>query len=330
MTASEELLNEAVRLGLVLDRLAQHSFDTVLEKLVALRDELAVLVIRIDPTAVVRDSARRARLEALIERTDQAILNAYGDIQRQVDQDLDNVGTLTQDSLSVLLAILLLIKGLSREMDRPARVDARKDTLIEGATVADWWDQQAVDMQFRVRRVLEDALRMTQIGKEPGTGDLVAAIRDTAPGSLFSAPPRHAEGLIIGAHHAVANRIRFEIILRHPELFRAFMHVSVLDGRTTKVCKMRANRLWSLEGVPIGHTLPFARTPLHWRCRSHLIAVLHPFDDLPPRLQRRVRKEDFDGKSPREPDIAEWLDLRGEERDPGPLDYPSARKLLGL
>ncbi|GEM_PF-6799877 len=330
MTAADDLMDEAIRLSLILDQLAQHSFGVVLDRLTALSHELAILVIRIDPTAVVRDSSRRARLEALVEEIDKAIEAAYRDIGNRVNADLDDAATLSQDSLSTLLAALLLIKGLSRALDKPALTLVRKETTIIGASVMEWWQRQAEDLKFRTRRVLEDALRLTQVGKEPGTGDLVGVIKDTAPGSLFSAPPRHAEGLIRSTYHAVANFVRFEVTQRHPELFRAYMHLSIIDSRTTVVCRKRSNRLWSLEGMPIGHTLPFARPPLHWLCRSHIVPVMHAFDDMPPSLKRRLAKDYFDGKAKPEPDLKDWLAARGEQRDPGPLDYQAARTLLGL
>lgn len=330
MTANDALMDEAIQLGLVLDRLALNSTGRVLETLKALSDELAVLVITTDPTAVVRENSRRARLEALVEQMDRAIQDAYRQIESQVHKDLNDAAVLTQDSLSLLLALLLLIKGLSRQLDSAALSSVQQDILVAGAGIPEWWDRQAEDMKFRTRRVLEDALRLTQIGKEPGTGDLVGAIKDTSPGSLFSAAPRHAQGLVRSAFHAVANRVRFEMILRHPELFRAFQHVSILDGVTTKVCRTRANRLWTLDGSPIGHTLPFFLCPIHWNCRSHVIAVMHAYGNMPARIQRRIRKEDFDGRSSPEPDLDMWLEIRGEERDAGPLDYQTARKLLGL
>ena len=330
MTANEDLMDEAVRLGLIVDRLAQNAFGRVLERLNALSDELAVLIIRINPTAVVREDARRARLETLVEEMDRAIQDAYRQIESQVNKDLSDVATLTQDSLALLLALLLLIKGLSRQLDHAALSSVRQDILVAGATVPEWWDLQSQDTRVHTRRVVTDALRLTQVGKEPGTGDLVGAIKDTSPGSLFSAAPRHAQGLVRSAFHAVANRVRFEMILRHPELFRAIQHISVLDGRTSGICRARAGRLWTLEGAPIGHTLPFYRPPLHWNCRSHFVAVMHTHGNMPARIQRRIRKEDFDGRSSPEPDLDMWLEIRGEERDPGPLDYQSARKLLGL
>lgn len=96
------------------------------------------------------------------------------------------------------------------------------------------------------------------------------------------------------------------------------------------ICRDRSNRLWSLEGAPIGHTLPFSRPPIHYLCRSHLIAVMHPFSDLPPRLQRRVSRLYFDGLPSPQPTLREWLARRPEMQDSGALDYQAARLKLGL
>lgn len=331
MTANDDLMDEAITLALILDQLAQNSFGIVMRRLTKLSDDLAMLVVRVNPTAVTRDANRRARLVSLIEQANQMIADAYKGISAQVALDLDEVAELTQDSLSELVAALLLIKGLSRRLDGEALADARRDTLITGASVDDWWQRQSIDMQFRTSRALEDALRLTQVGKEPGTGDLVDAIKDTGPGSLFTAAPRNAEALIRGAHHAIANRIRFETAIRHPELFRAFQHLSILDSRTTDICVKRAGKLWALDGTAIGgHRLVFIRPPVHWGCRSHMVLVLHAFKDLSPRIQRRVDPETFDGKEAAEPDLKIWLEQRSRQRDQGPIDYSSARTQLGL
>ncbi len=330
MTANADLMDEAIRLGLVLDRLAAGTFGRVQDKIRRLSEDLAALVVRHDPTSAVRDATRESRLEDLVARMDRVIEDAYRAMQRQLDDELADAATLTQDSLANTLGLLLLIKGLSRKLDQKTLEEGRAEVSIEGASIEDWWDRQIYDMQFRVRRFLDNALRLTQIGKEPVTGDLVNAVRATGPGTLFSGIPRNVFGLIRSAYHAVANWVRFQIVARHAELFRAYMHISVLDGRTSGYCRERAGRLWTLLGEPIRHTLVFMRPPIHWACRSHLIAVLHAFEDLPGRIQRRISKESFDGKAAREPSIKEWLEQRGENLEDSPLDYGQARKELGL
>jgi hypothetical protein len=332
MTAGESLLDEAIELALVIDQLAQNSFGIVLRRLNQLSRDLAALTQDrdLDPTAVRIDTYRRARLEALIARAGEIIAAAYREISGQVADDLYDVSELSQDSLSVLLALLLGIKGLSRRLDEGALESLQSDTLISGATTADWWERQSADMQFRTARALQDAMRLAQLGREPTPGDLVDAIRDTGPGSLFTAAPRNAQGLIRSAFHAIANRVRFETGLRHPEIFRSWLHLSIIDSKTTEICLNRANRLWSLDGTPIGHRLVFVRPPLHFSCRSHIVPITHQYRELPPRLQRRIIEADFDGKPPTVPSLSEWLGERNRERDDGPIDYPGARRKLGL
>lgn len=330
MTANADLMDEAIRLGLILDRLALSSFGRVQEKIRQLTEDLAALVVRVDPTEAVRETTRENRLEELVQRMDRVIEEAFRAMEAEVNQDLSNAAALTQDSLATTLGLLLLIKGLSRKLDQATLDQAMEEVSIEGAGVSDWWGRQIYDIQFKMRRSLDSALRLTQIGREPVTGDLVNAVRRTGPGSLFAAVPRNTYGLIRSAYHAVANWVRFQIVSRHAELFRAYMHISVLDGRTSGYCRERAGRLWTLMGEPIGHRLEFLRCPIHWNCRSHLIAVLHAFEDLPGRIQRRIRREDFDGNPAREPSIKDWLDQRGETLSGDPLDYDDARRQLGL
>lgn len=330
MSANADLMDEAIGIALILDRLSQHSYQIAAARLSSLRDDLSALIVMRDPTSPRYEANRRTRLEALIEEAEAAISVAYSDIASRIQRDLLDAETLVQDSLSEKLALLLVIKGLSRRMDREGLVVLRDATLIAGVTTRDWLARQSGDLRFRVRAALTGAMTARKLGSPPSASDLVGTLRSTAPGSVFSAIPSHVESLIVSAHHAVANSVRLETAVRHPELFSALVHISILDGRTTRTCRSRANRRWTLDGVPLGHGLPFLRPPLHYRCRSHLYPVLHAFDDLPARIQRRVKRGDFSGSAPREPDLEDWLEENGRSRDAGPLDYRAARRELGI
>ena len=330
MTSADRLMDEAIAVALILDRLSRHSFQVAAERLARLREDLLVLVIRHDPTSLRYEANRRARLAALIEECETVISQTYLEIAARIEQDLLDAETLTQDSLSSLIALLLFIKGLSRRLDTEALETVRDGTLITGVTVRDWLARQSGDLRFRTRAALEGTMRGREIGRPARTNDLIDAIRHERPGSLFGTAMRHSESLIISAHHAVANSVRFETIIRHPELFRALQHLSILDSRTTDICESRANRLWTLDGVGIGHRMVFMRPPIHYRCRSHIVPVMHRYADLSPRIQRRVRREDFTGTAARQPELNTWLSERGLKRDGTPTDYTGARRDLGL
>jgi hypothetical protein len=329
-TASEDLVDEAIALALLLERLARYVSDDITAMIARLREDLVVLVVRKDPTSLRYEANRRARLADLVEEAQKAVSDAYVAIAKRADQHLFDVASLTQDSGNRRLSLLLAIKGLSKLLDRESLRKARDRTMIEGATVRDWWARQSGDLQFRVQRALEGAMLVETLGQQPTLNDLVDAVRSDEPGGLFLPVGRNAEGLIHSAVHAVASTVRLETAKRHPEFFRAIMHLSVLDQRTTVLCRSRANRLFALDGTPIGHTLPFRVPPLHWRCRSHLVPVMHPYADLPARIQRRVREEDFPARPAREPDLAAWLALHGLTRNDDPMDFEGARNSLRL
>lgn len=330
MTANERLMDEAIALARVLDRLAQHSYQIAAGKLARLREDLSVLVIRYDPTSLRYAENQRTRLAALIQEAERTISQTYVEIAARVDQDLLDAERLAQDSLSVLVAGLLVVKGLSRRMDDEVLANVRDQTLITGASARDWIAKQSGDLQFRTGSALSEAMAVRRLTRIPVLNDLLDAIRSNTPGSLFSAPPRHIESLIVSAHHAVANSVRYETIVRHPELFRAIQHLSVLDSKVTDICRSRANLLFHLDGTGIGHRLRLIVPPIHYRCRSHIVPVMHPYDDLSPRIQRRVKRADYTGAAVREPDLADWLGKRSLERDEPPTDYSGARRVLGL
>jgi hypothetical protein len=329
-TASDKAVNEGILLALALERLARYVSDDITNILGKLRGEILSLIVKRDPTSLRYEANRRARLQALVEEAQEAVSDAYVEIADRADQHLLDVASLTQDSSNALLSALLVIKGLSKRMDMDALREARDRTMIEGATVRDWWARQSGDLQFRVQRALEGAMLVETLDQQPTLNDLVDAVRTDEPGSLFLPIVRNAEGLIFSAVHAVASTVRLETAKRHPELFAALAHLSVIDSRTTTICLSRSNRRWLLDGTPIGHTLPFRQTPLHWRCRSHIVPVMHPYADLPSRIQRRVKEEDFPKRAPREPDLAAWLALRGMTRSDEPMDFDDARNDLGL
>ena len=330
MTADESLLEEAILLALLLERLARRAADDIGSQLENLRNDVLALVVRRDPTVLRYDANRRARLEDLISETAGVVSDAYVAIADRSDRYLLDIADLTQDSSNALLASLLLVKGLSRRLDADSLRKARDDARIDGAAVREWWARQSGDVQFRLRRALEESMRVYELGEQPTLQDFVEPVRSDAPGSVFPIALHHAAALIFTATHAVASAVRLETAIRHPEFFKYIRHLSIIDQKTSDLCRIRNNRLWDLGGNPVGHGLPFRRPPLHFRCRSHLVPVLHSYADLSPRIQRRVREQDFTGRPASEPDLDDWMTARGMSRNDGPLDVGEARARLGL
>lgn len=96
------------------------------------------------------------------------------------------------------------------------------------------------------------------------------------------------------------------------------------------ICRSRANRLWTIDKVPIGHTLPFRPVPLHWKCRSQIIGVMLSYNDLPASIRRRLDPEDFTGQAPNEPDLKDWMAAHEGSDATGAINIDDARRQLGL
>jgi hypothetical protein len=58
------------------------------------------------------------------------------------------------------------------------------------------------------------------------------------------------------------------------------IQLSVLDNRTTEICREYADDQWTRDLEPVGHAHPFnAGPPRHWNCRS-VLSVVFPGDDI--------------------------------------------------
>lgn len=81
---------------------------------------------------------------------------------------------------------------------------------------------------------------------------------------------------------SAVNQVRLGIISSNENAIEAIQHVSVLDNRTSDICKARAGLTWenNEDRTPIGHTLPFIVPPVHVGCRSTIVPVFRDADDL--------------------------------------------------
>lgn len=82
------------------------------------------------------------------------------------------------------------------------------------------------------------------------------------------------DALIRTLLQAMANRVTREIVARSFEGYH-WQQISVLDSRTSPICRDYAFKEWDADYMPVGgHALPFHDgTPRHWNCRSVVVPI---------------------------------------------------------
>lgn len=323
---SESLLDEAILVALIIDRLAAAAQRKVASRLTELRGEISRLIVELDFTDSETPAAAAYQRDRVIDQASALIFSAYQDMMRQTQESLTETAQIAGESLENKIGILLGIGVAAMALERIRDIVAA--TRIQGPTVTEWWGKQSGDTRFRFAATIHDAY-----GRGLGLQDVLRAIRGTSTAKyrdgILGPSQRHAEGLVMSAYHAVVSAVRLAVMERHSEYIGFAVHLSILDSKTTILCRTRSGRVWRLSDKrPVGHSLPFQVPPLHWSCRSHLVPVLHAWRDMPDDVKQRMDKDDLSGKPAAEPDLDDWMSRNPQQA--GPISIAAARRQLGL
>jgi hypothetical protein len=131
-----------------------------------------------------------------------------------------------------------------------------------------WFDKFAEDLDIKIVGAIKVELATGQIQLRP---DFLL--------DYFGRTMAGLDALIRTYVNRIQNFAIREVALAGIPEFQ-WVQISILDARTTQVCRDYAQLAWSKDFKPIDHEKPFQDgAPRHWNCRS-LIVPLLPDDDI--------------------------------------------------
>jgi SPP1 gp7 family putative phage head morphogenesis protein len=223
---------------------------------------------------------RRNQMRELLVETRKVIATGYDDWSNELQDEMMGLAEVealrTANVVNAEIGVVALRPKITDAMLR----SIVSDTLIEGAPSREWWGRQAGDLQERFTRQMREGLVAGETNAE-----LIRRVRGTrAEGfndGIMQTSRRQAEALVRSSVMAVANEASMRVYDANDDVVSALVHVSTLDSRTTPICVARSGKRWKVGShEPIGHSLPFRRPPVHWRCRSTLVPQLKPLREL--------------------------------------------------
>ncbi|TNC78273.1 hypothetical protein FHI69_02965 [Janthinobacterium lividum] len=262
----------------------------------------------------------KQRLGALLRESNALISSHYTGMQAEMTRNLTGMVHIEADYTAKVLT-----QGLKIELGAklPPATYLEKlvgDTLIKGASSADWWKRQALDTQFRfasqVRLGAAQGETTSQIvsrvlGKSAKAADLAPSTPATppmpagtpgapatpaakgpaltpdpvAPGEqgILKTSAANARALVHSSVQAVANAARLASFQQNADLIECLVWLSTLDSHTCLLCAMRDLHEYSLhDQEPINHTHEWAGGPgaIHFSCRCVLSTRTKSFADL--------------------------------------------------
>ena len=156
-------------------------------------------------------------------------------------------------------------------------------TLMEGATLGQWWGKQSRDLRElfmrEIRTAMSNGESLTQatVRIVGGTVDGV-----TVPG-IMKTTKRKANALAATAMNSVSNEAALKTFQENNDVIKAVTQVSTLDNKASDICIAYSGQTWNVESLrPIPPSkLPFnSGPPRHFNCRSRLRPVTKSFKEL--------------------------------------------------
>lgn len=247
----------------------------VVSMLTELEADLVGQIAAIDVAGVNTASARRARLEKLLELARESIRSNYRRIRLMADKDFASLLTLevraTRGAMSEAFLAVNYPFAVSLPTDSYMAALA-EDSIVLGAPAKGYWDRQTaglqMDFESAMRRGLQAGETVQQLAQRvrggKRAGAVVRGIMDTSR--------RSAVAMVRTSAASVGNEARLAAFDANLDIIEAYQHLSRLDARTTDVCIARAGKSWNAQTrKPIGHAFPFQTPPIHWNCRSVLV-----------------------------------------------------------
>lgn len=290
MGVNQVLASDFVTMTANLQRLSETERLVVLGILKDMESEI-VQVLYDNPKLT---SFAKARYNALLKQTQETIKTAYTSINSHSQQYLTGVASaVVQMTGKDFTKFGIPLQSVALTNEQYASLASRM--MLDGAPNKAWWSKQSLTLQ-------DNFVRQMRIGyaQSETVDQLVKRVRGTATGKknqyivndavkwfneyqggIMDTGTRQAEALVRTATQQISGDAKREFFQANSAVIKGIMQVSTLDMRTTIQCAARDGKMWTLEGEPINHTIPYdGGIPLHWNCRSTEVPVTKSWAEL--------------------------------------------------
>lgn len=213
--------------------------------------------------------SHKARLKELKKDLTEIQAEGHSVIYKRLRGDLDDLASYEAD-----FAERFYSEGLAAgtQMSKPSATLLRSVVVsrpFQGAILRDWAKKMEKAQLDRIWRHIQlgitEGESIDQMSRRL-TGTRALGLKD----GQWSKDKRNAEALVRTTVNHVTNRAHLATLEENPDLFPYYRWVSILDSRTTPICRSRAGKVYKTTNGP--------RPPAHWGCRSTIVG-LSKFED---------------------------------------------------
>jgi SPP1 gp7 family putative phage head morphogenesis protein len=236
----------------------------------SLYNEIAALMVKIDPTAVSAASYRRDRVAKLIEGVQRLVPETMGDVYKGTRAELARLGVQQGQQASALL-VASVGTDAAVKMVAPS-VNMMKAIIdlnpFQGETLAGWVKE--VQSEAIVRRVRQEIQK--GMSAEESIDSMVRRVRGKSDGrggytgGVMETTTKEARAVVRTAVTDVANEATLETYKQNARIIKSIQLVYSLDSSTCMICVDAGSKTYKVDDPA------FPKPALHINCRCTIVS----------------------------------------------------------
>ncbi len=289
MTSNDKLADKLIEHSVNFDRMSNTLAREVVQELEKLERELLLSLVNKKLTRY-----QRTRIEAFLSQTAKTIAENFDRISSDFQDNFYQIADLEKKAVrnainaavSIAMPIGIVASVSSVIISEKVLEKVVGNNLIDGSPAKNWWKLKGQKAAFDFAGAVRSGILQGETGPQ-------IASRIVDLGGIVSGPraKKDALSLALTSIQTVAQSARMAAYEDDVDLIKGYQWLSILDARTTHQCKALSGLTWGVDKEPQGHSKPFRRPPIHWRCRSTIVPVLKSWEELSGKKLPGVKKD---------------------------------------
>jgi hypothetical protein len=245
-------------------------------------------------------------LESIRELNSIAFADAFDTLDTELKDFTDSEAKYYEATYNKATPIQVSIASINAEQIYTAAMSQP----FQGKLLKEWFSDLEATKAIRIR----DAIRMGYVESKP-IAEIVRGIVGTKKNKyadgILDISRRNAEGITRTALGHMASFTRDRFFEKNSDVIKAIQWQSTLDNRTSNPCRLRDNKLYTIDHKPIGHSLPWGGGAgnFHFNCRSFSIGITKSWKELGFDIDEAPisTRQSMNGQVPADLSYGDWL-----------------------
>ena len=280
-STADKLFDSAIYDQISLLRLSEAEKIKAAKLLRTLQRKVTSAIVTYNPALPNKTKAQKQRLKSLYASVTDISKNTFGEIKEQNETALTKMASWRSDKARKSVDDAIGVDVMSTAISPKKLTAVVQKSMVDGKLIKTWWDKQDKEFVDRFQSTINDIMRNSQTGTLASQTLAQMVSASSSSGALMGYTRKNVEALIRTSNASVANDIQQETYRQNSDVISGIKWISVLDSRTSFLCRALDGSQWTLKGRPFpGTKMKYQTPPAHWQCRSTTVPITKTYEEM--------------------------------------------------